>query len=246
MSQALVFNPNESRQMSESHPSDGLRRSPLGSLILLTYQATQARRRWRIGRKLINLILRLEGGPVWSATARDIMHQYHGVQIGAYSYGDCFDPALIPPGVSIGRYVSIAPGVRFHTQNHPIDRLSSHPFFYDARLGLVERDALEPAALEVGHDAWIGRNAMTTPGCRRIGIGAVVGAGAVVTRDVPDFAIVAGNPARLLRYRFSPETIEKIHASRWWLKPVAELAPHLPEMSRTLEGSDRVHPLLRS
>ncbi|MBZ5583330.1 MAG: hypothetical protein LAQ30_14200 [Acidobacteriia bacterium] len=86
---------------------------------------------------------------------------------------------------------------------------------------------------------------MITSNCVRIGIGAVVGAGAIVTKDVPDFAIVAGNPARILRYRFPETTRQRILESRWWERPVADCIAVLPEMMQPLSAEPR-HPLLLS
>lgn len=223
-----------------------LRRSSLAPVIRWAYQRLSCARRWRIGRPLIGLALRLEGGCYYSATARELLRSFHGLEIGAYSYGELFQPGVFPPGVTVGRYVSIAPGARVYPQNHPIDRLSMHPFFYDARLGLLERDALEPGRLWIGHDAWIGRNAIVTAGCRRIGIGAVIGAGAVVTRDVPDYAVVGGSPARVLRMRFSEPVIDRLLTSRWWERSVEECRSCLPDMLRPLDGENDPHPLLRA
>jgi serine acetyltransferase len=99
-----------------------------------------------------------------------------------------------------------------------------HPFFYRSKFGYVSKDNIPEGHLLIEHDAWIGERAIITSKCSRIGIGSVVGAGAVVTRDVPDFAIVAGNPARLIRYRFERAEIERRLASRWWEKQPSELA----------------------
>ena len=156
-----------------------MRSSILAGFILLCYRVFNCQRRWRIGRWWIQLAFRLEGGPMWSTTARRIMRDFHGVDIGDYSYGNCFDPAVVPPGVSIGRYVSIAPNARMIVQNHPLDRFSTHPIFYEQQPGVAETAELPPGHLEVGHDVWIGYNAVVTPGCNRIGTGSIIGAGAV-------------------------------------------------------------------
>ena len=166
--------------------------------------------------RALRLALRLEGGEFFSITARRILAAHYGVEIGDYSYGPCFRPGSFPPGVRVGRYVSIAAGVRAFRRNHPLDRPSLHPAFYNPRLGLVEHDQLEMRPLAIEHESWIGANAIITPGCDRIGIGAVVGAGAVVTRPVPDFAIVAGNPAKIVRFRFDEATREYLLGEKTW------------------------------
>lgn len=186
--------------------------------------------------------MRLEGGQIYSATLRDIFKVYHGVKVGAYSYGECFVPGVFPSGVTVGRYVSIAANVRIFLRNHPYERLSMHPFFYNYQLGFVDTDTIESGSLKVGHDAWIGENAIVTPGCNRIGLGAVVGAGSVITKNVDDFAIMAGNPARLLRYRFTEEVRDKIRTSRWWERPASQCVAILPEMIKSLEDQGWQHP----
>ena len=202
--------------------------------------------RWkRLQRVCLALARRLEGHEFYSATLRDIIAAYHGVRVGAYSYGPCLEPGAFPKGVTVGRYVSIASGVRVLNRNHPMDRLSTHPFFFNSKLGYVCEDQMEFVALEIGHDAWIGANALITPGCSRIGLGAVVGAGAVVTKDVPDFAIVAGNPARIIRHRFPEEICELVRQSEWWNRPATECVRFLHEMTIPLSDAWD-HPLLRA
>lgn len=219
-------------------PAREFRRSAFGGLLEL------AARRRRLRPAAIKLALRIEGGPFYSHTARVLLERYYGVRIGAYSYGPCFRPGAFAPGLVVGRYVSMAEGVRYAHRNHPIERLSMHPFFYNAKLGYVSEDNIPSSRLEIGHDAWIGANAFITSRCRRIGIGAVVAACSVVTRDVEDFAIVGGNPARLIRYRFEPDTIRRILASRWWELPVEACIDHLSAMTAPL-GDAAQHPLLR-
>jgi virginiamycin A acetyltransferase len=77
----------------------------------------------------------------------------------------------------------------------------------------------------IGHDVWIGTGATFLPGAR-LGSGVIVGAGAVVRGDVPPYAIVAGNPARVLRYRFDAQIVERILAVAWWTWPIDHILAH--------------------
>lgn len=190
------------------------------------------------------LSLKFEGGEFYSATAREIMRAHFGVSIGAYSHGSCFEPVAFGPGTVIGRYVSIAQRVRAFQANHPMNRLSMHGFFCNNALGYVPETNVPVTLLRIEHDAWIGDSVIITPGCRRIGLGAVVGAGGIVTKDVPDFAVVAGNPARLIKWRFSPEMQESIRQSKWWELSVSECARHIDFMSLPLGPDACGHPLL--
>lgn len=217
-----------------------LRRCAIGPLLVRWYRLP--------GQHSIvtKLIRHLEGGHFYSASIREILTRYHNVTVGSYSYGPCCVPRAFPAGVTVGRYVSVAVGVRVLTRNHPLDCLSMHPFFFNRQLGYVQQDGVEATRTWIGHDAWMGENAILTPRCRRVGIGAVVGAGSVVTRDVPDFAIVAGNPARLLRYRFDEATRELVLASRWWELSIEQLRPYITSMTQSLGVCPTHHPLIRN
>lgn len=156
-----------------------------------------------------------------SATLRDIMQECHGVRIGAHSYG-CFDPARFPAGTLIERYVSIGPQVHIYRRNHPMQRLSLHPYFYNSNCGAQNAHDVPTASLKIGADAWIGGHAVVLPGCKEIGRGAVVAAGAVVTKDVPPYAVVGGNPAKIIKHRFQSDALKAAEASSWWtLQPEA-------------------------
>jgi len=107
--------------------------------------------------------------------------------------------------------------------NHPITHKSCHPFFFNPTFGYVDRLLIEKIKLTIGNDAYIGLDVTILPSVSTIGNGAVVGAGSVVTRDVPPFAVVGGNPAKIIKYRFSQETIDEITKSAWWQKDIEEL-----------------------
>jgi len=194
---------------------------------------------------MINLANRFEGGQFYSFTLREILKRYYGVHVGAYSYGACLIPGGMPRGVMIGRFSSIALGLKVFLRNHPYDYLSTHPFFYNKECGILAHDSVETGSLEIGHDTWVGANVVITPGCQQIGLGAVVGAGSVVTKNVPDFAIVAGNPAKLIRQRFPEALCDSIRQSRWWDESVSTCSAVIGEMIRPLQEIGIAHPLLK-
>lgn len=141
--------------------------------------------------------------------------------IGAYTYlrKDC---RLSPGTSSIGRFCSIAPEVAIGDGDHPVDWFSTHPFQWGAttllskeRASELVRDIPTKRKIKIGHDVWIGARVLITRGVH-IGNGAIVAGGAVVTKDVPPYAIVGGVPARVLRYRFTEEIIERFQRLKWW------------------------------
>jgi acetyltransferase-like isoleucine patch superfamily enzyme len=170
---------------------------------------------------------KLESGTNFHSSSMD-RHSFCGYDCEVY----CAD---------IGAFTSIANGVAIGGGRHPMEWVGMSPVFYEGRDSIKAKFSThvrEPAArVAVGHDVWIGRSAIVLPGVQ-IGNGAVVGAGAVVTKPVPPYAIVAGNPARLLRYRFSESIIARLDSTQWWAlddDALRRLGPYFNDVDKFLE-----------
>jgi phosphonate metabolism protein (transferase hexapeptide repeat family) len=140
-------------------------------------------------------------------------------ELGDYSYVERHAEVIY---TRIGKFCAIASNARINALEHPLERVSQHKITYRANEYFVGskldgdfRDRRRGKTVEIGHDAWIGHGAIVKPGVK-IGIGAVVAAGAIVTRDVEPYAIVAGVPARFMRWRFEPKISERIISLAWW------------------------------
>jgi acetyltransferase-like isoleucine patch superfamily enzyme len=137
--------------------------------------------------------------------------------------------------VQIGKFTCIGPYVKIGLGEHPTqDFMSVHPVFYSlaAQTGITFADKQyfqEFSDTNVGNDVWIGAGAIIRAGVS-VGDGAIVAAGAVVTKDIPPYAIVGGVPARIIKYRFDPENIDKIQNLKWWDKDMAWLKTHFRHM----------------
>jgi len=153
--------------------------------------------------------------------------------VGRFSY--IGDGGRVFGDIHIGRYCSIADGFVVISGNHPLDNLTTHPFIYNDQLfgHLKEFREIDykkrhktthpeppPKPLQIGNDVWIGNRVTILGKVRSIGNGAVVGAGSIVTKDVPPYAIVAGNPAQIIRYRFDEETVDTLQKLEWWNLPL--------------------------
>lgn len=152
--------------------------------------------------------------------------------LGDYSYV-ANDSDLI--STTVGKFCSIAAMVRVNPGNHPMGRASQSHFTYRAaqyfpgepdEAAFFDWRRAHPVA--IGHDVWIGHGAVVLPG-RSVGTGAVVAAGAIVTKDVAPYAIVAGNPAKVIRPRFPAAVARGLEALAWWHWDHARLRAALPD-----------------
>ena len=136
----------------------------------------------------------------------------------------------------IGRYCSIANNVVVASGNHPMNYVSQHPMFYSIEkqngYTYIKKQCFEERIyvdkenrfdVIIGNDVWIGNGAIIL-GNIKIGDGAVIGAGAVVTRNIPSYAVVGGVPAKIIKYRFNNDIIKELLNDKWWNKSEKWLA----------------------
>lgn len=125
--------------------------------------------------------------------------------------------------IQIGNFCSIARNVTFQEFNHDFNRLTS--YFINANMFRKSNldDIVSKGSIVLGHDVWIGTHSVILSGVK-IGTGAVIAANSVVVKDVPSYAIVGGNPAKVIKYRFSEKIRDQLLSSKWWEKSEVEIA----------------------
>lgn len=147
--------------------------------------------------------------------------------MGSYTYTF----STLPPEITVGRYCSIARGLAFLGNDHPIHNVSTSPFTYSNKHFLLQKPFTDQHTknlnkiikevkggangVVIKNDVWIGEN-VTIKHNVTIGNGAIVGGCSFVTKDVPDFAVVGGCPARIIKYRFTQDIINQLEESEWW------------------------------
>ncbi|WP_321447812.1 CatB-related O-acetyltransferase [uncultured Cohaesibacter sp.] len=199
---------------------------------------------------------KIKPGDVFRSRIGSVVEEYsrHPTKLlmhsGSFSYASDNGRSLL--GMATGRYCSVAVGVRVMNGHHPMEALTTNPWHYGDfyKEGNIPADFVyrgerpafpqEYGPVKVGHDVWVGSHCTLMSG-KQISTGAVIAGGANVTSDVPPYAIVGGNPARIIRYRFPDEIIQRLLESKWW-----EISPKLLrdfnvfEVEATLDAIDRL------
>tara|TARA_B110001469_G_scaffold124802_1_gene139104 strand:+ start:1367 stop:2089 length:723 start_codon:yes stop_codon:yes gene_type:complete len=146
------------------------------------------------------------------------------VEVGRYTTlwgpGILLDGGL--DGIKIGSFCSIGRGVLFYGANHSLDRVSTYFFEQNVFHSEATSCLVSKGPIIVGNDVWIGANSIILPGVQ-IGDGSVIAAGSVVVKDVPNYSIVGGNPAKVLKYRFSEERRAELSELAWWGWPIEKI-----------------------
>jgi virginiamycin A acetyltransferase len=175
------------------------------------------------------------------------------IAVGDYTYANDFDPPADPADwagriapflyphspdrLIVGKFGQFAHGVRFvtHSANHRMGGFSTYPFpIHDPdRFADYAFDAPSGGDTVVGNDVWLGMEVRVMPGSR-IGSGVIAGAGSVIAGSVPDYAVVVGNPARIVRMRFDETTVQRLLELAWWDWPIETILAH----ERAIVGAD--------
>lgn len=139
---------------------------------------------------------------------------------------------------SIGSFCSISHGVKIGLGPHPLNYITTSPVFYSSSRGFVDKNKFDEIT-EKGYtiiedDVLIGANTLILAGVK-ISTGAVIGAGSVVTKDIPPYAIVAGNPAQVIKYRFCDKEIQELLKSEWWARDIKQLIKYVNLIDKPME-----------
>lgn len=167
-------------------------------------------------------IKQLRGKSISNCKLDPTSHIYAGCEmydctIGRYSYVS-YNSKLI--NTKVGAFCSIADHVYIGGNEHPIEWVSTSPVFQNIKNSgsstrFARHEITRPLCTDIGNDVWIGHAAIIKAGVK-IGNGAIIGAGAVVTKDIPPYAIAIGVPAKIIRYRFNDDIIKELQETEWW------------------------------
>lgn len=186
---------------------------------------------------------------VWLKTVID----HPNIEVGEFTYYNDFEPVTdyaariapylhpgAPERLMIGKFCQFANGTRFITSSadHPKRWFTSYPFavFDHSLMDHFAKEFTTGNDTVIGNDVWIGDSARIMPGVT-LSDGVIVGSGAVVTRDVPSWSIVAGNPGRVIRRRFPDEVCERLDRLAWWNRDLDDIRALVPVLASADVGA---------
>lgn len=183
-------------------------------------------------KKRIQRYLSLINDPMRKDKSKGTYYEKYGFSVGKYTYGhqQFFQESINLK--EIGSFCSIAKNVVITGMNHPTNYITTNPIIYFKSRGFIKEDRLDLINKDknkkviIGNDVWIGTNVTILPSVK-IGNGAIVGAGSVVTKDIPDYAIVVGVPAKVIGYRFDENEIKLLNESKWWDWPNEKIKSYI-------------------
>jgi chloramphenicol O-acetyltransferase type B len=188
-------------------------------------------------------LIAVKNSTVHSTSKLESGTSFYSSTMGKFSFCG-YDCEIV--NADIGSFTSIANCVVIGGGRHPMEWAGMSSVFYEGRDSVnakfSEHVREQPRRISIGNDVWLGRSVIVLPGVT-IGDGAVVGAGSVVTKEVPPYAIVAGNPARLIRYRFSELLRSRLMSVRWWDLNEGELralAPYVRDVEAFLGAAGKI------
>ncbi len=192
---------------------------------------------WALVRVFLDLYLKTKGirEGVKDEGIRYCILEDFEINIGKHTYGYLQLCQKYSKLKGIGAFCSIGAEVKIVGVSHPLDNVTTSPILYSSKFGFLNRDIDlldfdNPAwDIYIGNDVYIGQYVKILPGVN-IGDGAVVGAGSIVTKNVPPYAIIAGVPAKVIRYRFSPDVIDALKEIKWWEWDDEKIFEFIPDM----------------
>lgn len=158
--------------------------------VRILYKIRKHTHNTKICRWLEKKIMSLGGGVAYNKFIREFYKEYHGLIIGYGTYGGCWNNSIMWwQNIKIGNYCSFAQGINIITSNHRINWFSTHPCIANPIYGSILYKGYpndgKYHGLQIMNDVWVGTNVTIMPGCKKIGNGAIIGGGSVVTHDVP-------------------------------------------------------------
>ncbi|WP_194242012.1 CatB-related O-acetyltransferase [Winogradskyella eckloniae] len=161
---------------------------------------------------------------------------YGDIEIGRFTSLNGPNTDIVAHGgkVTIGQFCSIARNVSMQVSNHAMSRATTYPIFKNIFNEEVNNDFISKGDITIGNDVWVGAHSLILSGVK-INDGAIIAANSVVTKEVPAYAIVAGSPAKVIKYRFSPEVRAQLYAKKWWDWPIEKIKKESDFFKKNLE-----------